>query len=68
MGPTAVDVYSFGIVMWEIMHRQLPYTQIPRLSDVIRRVQAGERPTPLFHEDAPEQYLQVITFSRCTRT
>ncbi|XP_062515610.1 dual specificity protein kinase shkC-like [Corticium candelabrum] len=41
---TAVDVYSFGIVMWEIWTRQLPFQQYRFAYEVRDAVASGERP------------------------
>eukprot|EP01130_Rhizamoeba_saxonica_P018203 TRINITY_DN9034_c0_g1_i1.p1 TRINITY_DN9034_c0_g1~~TRINITY_DN9034_c0_g1_i1.p1 ORF type:complete len:373 (+),score=78.17 TRINITY_DN9034_c0_g1_i1:955-2073(+) len=38
------DIYSFGIVMWELISRQLPFPNIPSYSIPIL-VTKGERPT-----------------------
>lgn len=40
----ASDVYSFGIVAWEVLSRELPWERMPRPQDVIIRVLNGLRP------------------------
>ncbi len=54
-----VDVYSFGIVMWEIMHRQFPYEEIQQMERLEAHIRAGGRPVPVEHPDAPAAYVQV---------
>ena len=41
----ACDVYSFGIVLWEIMHQQRPFAHLPHDVGVAIKVLNGERPT-----------------------
>jgi len=45
-GP-AVDVYSFAIVMWEVITRREPWAEIspPRYSKIERNVKSGMRPS-----------------------
>ena len=40
----ASDVYSFGIVAWEVLSRELPWEKLPRPQDVIIRVLTKQRP------------------------
>merc|ERR1711871_845215 len=39
-----VDVYSFGIVLWELQHRALPYSHLKKPVEIFRAVVSGERP------------------------
>jgi len=41
----ACDVYSFGIVLWEVMHEQRPFAYLPHDGGVAIKVLNGERPT-----------------------
>ena len=39
-----VDVYSFGMVLWEMWERKRPYEHLPSRFDVIDAIKAGNRP------------------------
>eukprot|EP00051_Salpingoeca_urceolata_P033094 m.18928 g.18928 ORF g.18928 m.18928 type:complete len:1188 (-) comp5818_c1_seq1:13-3576(-) len=39
-----MDVYSFGIVMWEILTRKLPFEDVNSQFEIIRLVVEGQRP------------------------
>lgn len=55
----ASDVYSFGIVTWEIITRQLPWADQPLARDIfLRVVMKGER--PVIPADSPSDIAQVI--------
>ena len=56
-----VDVYSFGIVMWEIMHRKFPFEEIEDTFLLEAHICAGGRPAPAEHPDAPAAYVQVCS-------
>ncbi|XP_062519182.1 probable serine/threonine-protein kinase drkC [Corticium candelabrum] len=55
---TAVDVYSFGIVLWEIWTRQLPYDQYRFVHQVTDAVVANER--PVIPQDCPQPLAVII--------
>ncbi|KAJ1412260.1 hypothetical protein B484DRAFT_455402, partial [Ochromonadaceae sp. CCMP2298] len=40
----AADMYSFALVLWEILVGRVPYSDIPRQDDVRRYVGSGQRP------------------------
>merc|ERR1719181_1215268 len=41
---SAVDVYAFGIILYEIMYRSLPYTEVKELLSIPLLVCEGKRP------------------------
>ena len=54
---TLTDIYSFGVILWELFARQIPFPDADN-QDIIRRVRRGERePIP---EETPETYAQII--------
>jgi LRR receptor-like serine/threonine-protein kinase FLS2 len=66
-GPTA-DLYSFGIVMWEIAAQKLPWTELPSTNffadALLRQVLAGTR--PLIDDNWPATYSTLM--GRCWAT
>ncbi|KAG2437064.1 hypothetical protein HYH02_011324 [Chlamydomonas schloesseri] len=52
----SIDIYAFGILMWECAMAQLPYTGVPaaQLPNLVRR---GLRPS--FHPRVPPEYRQL---------
>ncbi|XP_062519214.1 probable serine/threonine-protein kinase drkC [Corticium candelabrum] len=58
---TAVDVYSFGIVLWEIWTRQLPFGQYRFDYQVSDAVVANERPA--ISRDCPQPLATIM--KRC---
>uniref|UniRef100_A0A383VPR0 Protein kinase domain-containing protein n=1 Tax=Tetradesmus obliquus TaxID=3088 RepID=A0A383VPR0_TETOB len=57
----AADVYSFGIMMWELFTASSAFKG--HFGNVVQRVVAGERP-PL-PEEAPEEYTLLMTSCWC---
>jgi serine/threonine protein kinase len=39
-----VDVYSFGIVMWELQNRRMPYNHLRKPVEIFRAVVSGRAP------------------------
>eukprot|EP01116_Phalansterium_solitarium_P016135 TRINITY_DN367_c0_g1_i3.p1 TRINITY_DN367_c0_g1~~TRINITY_DN367_c0_g1_i3.p1 ORF type:complete len:727 (+),score=208.86 TRINITY_DN367_c0_g1_i3:721-2901(+) len=57
----AGDVWSFGVVLWEVFQRELPYQNMPENSQVIVAVSKGYRlplPTKVSH---PDEIDEIIT-------
>jgi hypothetical protein len=53
------DDYRFGIVMWEVWTRELPFEHITTSWDIAEAVQNGERPPALCGADP--RYSQLMT-------
>jgi predicted outer membrane repeat protein len=58
---TAVDSFSFGIVMWEMFYRELPFSGITSHFDIYDAVEAGQRPP--VSSDCPDEYRSLMV--RC---
>ncbi|KAG9295829.1 hypothetical protein G9A89_009058 [Geosiphon pyriformis] len=54
-----MDVYSFGIVMWEIAAQALPFTDISSINEVALAILAGSRPSPI-PSDTPADYRSLM--------
>eukprot|EP01104_Vermistella_antarctica_P015941 TRINITY_DN5339_c0_g1_i1.p1 TRINITY_DN5339_c0_g1~~TRINITY_DN5339_c0_g1_i1.p1 ORF type:complete len:1110 (+),score=378.59 TRINITY_DN5339_c0_g1_i1:184-3513(+) len=54
---TKADVYSFGIIAWEIAHRKIPFVEESGL-EIASVVQRGQRPA--IHKDTPEDARHLI--------
>ncbi|CAN0274037.1 unnamed protein product [Ectocarpus sp. 6 AP-2014] len=57
------DVYSFGIVVWEVICRELPWAKKTRPRDILTAVLRGVRPS--FHEDAPADIVYIAKACWC---
>src|SRR5687767_6922002 len=55
-----MDVYSFGIVMWEIAHRDTPYKDIKWHFDIEKAVMAGRRPDVAPDPLRPEEFTRIM--------
>ncbi|XP_056138803.1 ankyrin repeat and protein kinase domain-containing protein 1 [Lampris incognitus] len=58
---TSFDVYSFSIVMWEILTQQKPYSG-SSVTKVLIQVSAGKRPNvEMISDDKPDECVQLIS-------
>ncbi|CAM9992093.1 unnamed protein product [Scytosiphon promiscuus] len=51
------DVYSFGIVVWEVFSRERPWGNKTSLTEILTAVLKGSRPP--FREDAPADIVEI---------
>ncbi len=59
LGVAEIDTYSFGIVMWEVLHRTYPYEEVRSTHTLMGLIATGYRPTPVDHPDSTRPYSQV---------
>ncbi|CAN0441159.1 unnamed protein product [Pylaiella littoralis] len=59
----ASDVYSFGIVVWEVTSRKLPWSNKTRVSELVLAVLKGIRPS--FHVDTPVDIVDIAKACWC---
>ncbi|CAM9178419.1 unnamed protein product, partial [Laminaria digitata] len=52
------DVYSFGIVVWEVLSRELPWATVTRLKDFCLRVVVNDL-RPAIPDGAPTEIADV---------
>eukprot|EP00903_Cladosiphon_okamuranus_P017814 g16394.t1 len=57
------DVYSFGIVVWEVISRELPWAKKTRPRDILTAVWRGDRPS--FPVDAPADIADIAKACWC---
>ncbi|CAN0286902.1 unnamed protein product, partial [Scytosiphon promiscuus] len=51
------DVYSFGIVVWEVSSRERPWANKTRPTEILTAVLRGSRPS--FRVDAPADIVDI---------
>jgi serine/threonine protein kinase len=59
-----VDVYSYGMVLWELYEKKRPFEEYSSRFDIMDAVKAGKRPT--ISENCPPTYKALI--KRCWQT
>lgn len=52
------DVYSFGIVVWEILSRKVPWSSESSVEDIYRKVVIHKERPPI-PEEAPDDLAEV---------
>ena len=52
------DVYSIGILLWEISSGQQPFKDVPYYSQIVQ-ISRGVRETPI--SNTPENYVKIYT-------
>ncbi|CAB4442260.1 unnamed protein product [Rhizophagus irregularis] len=60
---TKCEVYSFGILLWEIAERKIPYEQFEDFMEVIRKVVGGYREKFRAGTDIPKKYQDLVNKS-----
>jgi len=55
----AADVYSYGVILWEILHRKQPWEDIRFINEIEQKVKKGERP-PILGE-CPPAYAELVS-------
>ncbi|POG59039.1 kinase-like domain-containing protein [Rhizophagus irregularis DAOM 181602=DAOM 197198] len=60
---TKCEVYSFGILLWEIAERKIPYEQFKDFIEVIRKVVGGYREKFRAGTDIPKKYQDLVNKS-----
>jgi serine/threonine protein kinase len=59
-----VDVYSFGMVLWELWEKKRPFDECSSRFDIMDAVRAGKR--PIISDNCPPAYKALI--QRCWQT
>jgi tetratricopeptide (TPR) repeat protein len=52
------DIFSFGILLWELVTRQIPFDHLDRDFDIINAIKTGQRPT--IPDECPEVLKYLI--------
>ncbi|PKK72894.1 kinase-like protein [Rhizophagus irregularis] len=60
---TKCEVYSFGILLWEIAERKIPYEQFKDFIEVMRKVVGGYREKFRAGTDIPKKYQDLVNKS-----
>ncbi|CAB4391683.1 unnamed protein product [Rhizophagus irregularis] len=60
---TKCEVYSFGILLWEIAERKIPYEQFEDFMEVTRKVVGGYRESFTTGTDIPKKYQDLVNKS-----
>ncbi|CAB5204558.1 unnamed protein product [Rhizophagus irregularis] len=60
---TKCEVYSFGILLWEIAERKIPYEQFKDFMEVTRKVVGGYREKFRAGTDIPKKYQDLVNKS-----
>eukprot|EP00940_MAST-03C_sp_MAST-3C-sp2_P001049 g1049.t1 len=57
-----VDVYAFGIIMWETLSLSMPWAECKFSYEMFDAVKSGRRPavTPAMRREAPDGYVRVM--------
>merc|ERR1712178_555609 len=57
-----VDVYSFAMVMYEVLTRELPFFDVPNVSafDLLNMVAAGDRPRVPYGSEPPDGFVALM--------
>ena len=58
---TASDIYSFGMVLWELVARQLPYVKAPNPMVAARWIEKGKKEE--IPGDCPPMFKKIIESS-----
>lgn len=64
-----IDIYAFGIVMWEVLERNVPWADVSFAYKIFKLVKGGDRPTisqshrDVYGDEPPKGYLALM--KRC---